>query len=256
MDFLSLFIISVVEGITEFLPISSTGHMIIVSDFLNLEQTEKLKSFKGMIQFFAILAILFIFKEKVDVKKIELWQKIAVAFIPIGLVGFIFSDFIKSLFDIQIVAWAFIVGGIALLFSENFFKLKEKKEVKDIEDITFLDSLKIGLFQLFSLVPGTSRSGATMFGGMFVGINRKISSEFSFLLAVPTTLAVFSFDFISFFQVFKKSDFIFLAFSGIISFLSAYLSVKIFLKFLEKFTLFAFGLYRIIFGIILLLFFI
>lgn len=259
MDIISIIIISLIEGITEFLPISSTGHLIVVADFLNLEQTEKLKAFETMIQFFAVLAILFLFRRKINIKSISLWKKTTIAFLPIGILGFIFSDQIKNLFDLEIVAWAFIVGGIIFLFSEKIFEKNKKKNdesVEKVEDISFLDSLKIGLFQIFALIPGTSRSGATILGAMYLGINRKISAEFSFLLAVPVTFAVFAFDFFSFFKIFTKEDFYFLFLAAIISFISSYFSVKLLLKFLEKFSFFAFGVYRIIFGIILLVFFI
>lgn len=256
MDLFSTFIISVTEGLTEFLPISSTGHMIVVSELMNLEQSDKLKALEIMIQFFAILAILFIYKNKISFKEKNLWLKTIVAFLPLGIVGFIFADLIKSLFDIKIVAIMFIVGGVALLFAEKIYKNNKREEITKIEDINFIDSFKIGLFQVLSLIPGTSRSGATIFGGMFLGINRELSSEFSFLLAVPVTFSVFAYDLFKHWQVFSIDDFKILAFASLISFVTAYISVKALLKFLEKFTFFSFGVYRILFGLILLLFFI
>ncbi len=256
MDFLSVFLISVVEGLTEFLPISSTGHMIIMADFLNLEQTKILTAFKIMIQLGAILAIIFLYKEKISFKKMNLWKKIFLAFLPAAIIGFIFSDYIKMLFSIEVVAIAFIVGGIALLFAEKIYKKNQKKEINNLEKINTKQSIIIGFFQVLSLIPGTSRAAATIFGAMTLGINRKISAEFSFLLAIPIMIAVFLYQFVEVINYFNTENILLFSFGFIISFLTAYFSIKLFLKFLEKFTLFAFGIYRIIFGIILLLFFI
>jgi undecaprenyl-diphosphatase len=170
-------------------------------------QDDKLKALEMMIQFFAILAILFIYKDKVGLKHKKLWLKTFVAFLPLGIIGFIFSDFIKSLFDIKIVAIMFIIGGVAFLFAEKIYEKNKKDEIKTIDDINYFDSFKIGLFQILSFLPGTSRSGATIFGGMFLGIDRKLSSEFSFLLAVPVTFSVFAYDFLKNYQSFSLDDF-------------------------------------------------
>jgi len=255
MDFLTTILISLVEGITEFLPISSTGHMIIVSDFLNLKQTDLLKSFETSIQLGAILAIVFIYKEKVSFNKISLWWKIFLSFLPVAVFGLFFAEEIKNLFSVKIVAVMFIVGGIALLFSEKIYQKNRNKEINNIEKISLKQSLIIGLFQILSLIPGTSRAGATIFGAMSLGINRKISAEFSFLLAIPVMFAVFVYEFFDAVQFLNKENLIFFSIGFLISFTTAYFSVKLFIKFLTNFSLFYFGIYRIIFGIILLIFF-
>lgn len=256
MDLLSVFLLSVTEGLTEFLPISSTGHMIIVADFLNLEQTEILTAFKVMIQLGAILAIVFLYKEKISFKQIDLFKKIFLAFLPAAIIGFIFSDHIKMLFSVEVVAIAFIVGGVALLFAEKIYKKNKRVEINNLEKINTKQSLIIGFFQILSLIPGTSRAAATIFGAMTLGINRKISAEFSFLLALPIMIAVFLYQLVDIINHFNVENILFFSIGLILSFLTAYFSIKLFLKFLEKFTLFAFGVYRIVFGLILLLFFI
>ncbi|MCK5589157.1 MAG: undecaprenyl-diphosphate phosphatase [Candidatus Pacebacteria bacterium] len=259
MDFLSTLLISITEGITEFLPISSTGHMIIVSNFLGLKQTEILKSFETSIQLGAILSIIFLYKEKINFSKISLWWKIFLSSLPILTLGYFFADFIKSLFSIKIVAVMFIIGGILFLFLEKIYQKNKKLEINNLEKISIKQSIIIGFFQILSLIPGTSRAGATIFGSMFLGINRKLSAEFSFLLALPVMTAVFLYESIGIFKNFENFNFqtIYLFIFGfIISFITAYFTVKLFLKFLEKFTFFGFGIYRILFGTILLLFFV
>jgi len=256
MDIFSSIIISIVEGITEFLPISSTGHMIIVSDWLNLGQGDKLKAFEVMIQLAAILAIVWIYRSRVNFQNRILWSKLFVAFLPVGLVGFLFADFFKSLFSIKVVAFTFIIGGIVLLFTEKMSEKTIREDIRSIDDIGFLDSVKIGLFQVLALFPGMSRSAMTIIGGIFVGAGRKISGEFAFLLGVPVMSAAFGYDLLKNYSIFNAGDFYILALGFIIAFFSTYFSVKLFLSFLERFTLFGFGIYRIIFGIIPLLFFV
>ncbi len=254
MNFLDIFWISVIESITEFLPVSSTGHMIVVSELLSITQDDKFKAVEAIIQFPAILAILWIFRNKVNLKNKNLWFKSFFAFLPLGIIGFLFSDFIKSFFSLKIVAIMFIIGGIALLFTEKLYK-KNKKDVHSINNLSYFDALKIGLFQVLAFLPGTSRSGATIFGGMFLGYNRKITSEFSFILAVPTMSVIFVHDFIKYYEIFTIKDLKLILFSSVIVFLGTYISVKLFMKFLEKFSLSFFGFYRIIFGLILLVWF-
>jgi undecaprenyl-diphosphatase len=248
-------ILGIIEGITEFLPISSTGHLIVTSELLNLEQTAVNKAFEVIIQFGAILAVVLSYPSKFSLQHIQLWMKITLSFIPIGAVGFLFASDIKALFSVEIVAYMFIVGGIIFLIVEKFYKPKEH-HISDIETISYKQALLIGLAQITALIPGTSRAGATIIGGLLVGLTRKASAEFSFLLAMPVMLAVTLYDTLKHYEDFTSSNLLVLAVGFIVSFVVAFIVIKLFIKFLEKFTFVAFGFYRIILGAILLLFFV
>jgi len=248
-------ILGVIEGFTEFLPISSTGHLIVASEFLGIDQTNVTKAYEVIIQFAAILAVVLNYKEKFTLKKIELWKKLIVAFIPIGAVGFIFSHQIKELFSLNVVATMFIVGGIIFLVVEKFYIPNEEKLIEDVEKVSMKQALLIGIAQIFALVPGTSRAGSSIIGALLVGLSRKASAEFSFLLAFPVMCAVTGYDLLKHYHEFSDANLMTLFVGFIVAFFIAYLTIKLFLKFLEKFTFVAFGIYRIIFGIFLLLFF-
>ena len=248
-------ILGVIEGFTEFLPISSTGHLIVASEFLGIDQTDVTSAYQVIIQFAAILAVILNYKDKFTIKKIDLWTKIFLAFIPIGAVGFVFSDQIKALFSIQIVAIMFIIGGIIFLIVEKFFIHEDKMSIDDIEDVTLKQAMVIGFAQIFALIPGTSRAGSTIIGALLVGLTRKASAEFSFLLAFPVMSAVTAYDLLKHYKDFSDANLITLAVGFVVSFFVAYLTIKLFLVFLEKFTFVAFGIYRIIFGVVLLILF-
>ena len=248
-------LLGIIEGFTEFLPISSTGHLIIASKFLEIDQNNITKAYEVIIQFAAILAVLLNYKDKFHPSKIELWKKLIIAFIPIGAVGFIFSSYIKAMFDIKIVAIMFIIGGIIFLIVEKFYTEKEHF-IDDIEKVSYKQALYIGIAQIFALIPGTSRAGSTIIGAMLVGLNRKASAEFSFLLAFPVMCATTGYDILKNYKEFSDANLIVLAVGFVISFFVAYLTIKLFLKFLEKFTFVAFGIYRIVFGAVLLIWFI
>ena len=247
--------LGIIEGVTEFIPVSSTGHLIVLSEFLGIEQNNVNKAFEIIIQFAAIMALVFIYPSKFTFKHINLWMKIALAFLPIGIVGFLFSNQIKALFSIEIVAWMFIIGGIIFLIVEKFYD-ENKKHINDVEDVSYKQAFYIGLFQIAALIPGTSRAGASIIGAMLVGFNRKASAEFSFLLAVPVMCATTFYDVYKHHaQILQDGNFINLAVGFVTSFVVAYLVIKLFLKFLERFTFVAFGIYRIIFGILILMIF-
>jgi len=247
-------ILGVIEGFTEFLPISSTGHLIVASSFLGIEQTNITKAYEVIIQFAAILAVILNYKEKFTLQKIDLWSKVIIAFLPLAIIGFIFSHQIKALFSINVVAIMFIVGGIIFLIVEKFFIKEELNTLQKVEDITFKQSLVIGFAQVFALIPGTSRAGSTIIGALLVGLNRKVSAEFSFLLAFPVMSAVTAYDLLKHYKEFSDANLLSLGVGFIISFLVAFVTMKLFLKFLEKFTFVSFGIYRILFGTLLLTF--
>jgi len=184
LDFFQAIIIGVIEGFTEFLPISSTGHMIVASKFLGIEESALIKAYEVIIQFAAILAVMLIYREKISVKEVSLWAKLIIAFLPLAIVGFIFKDVIKTLFTVETVAWMFIIGGVIFLVVEYFYTQKEH-HVKDVEDVSYRQAVWVGVAQVFSLIPGTSRAGATIIGGLLSGLDRKTSMKFSFLLAIP-----------------------------------------------------------------------
>ena len=250
MSIFDSIILGIIEGITEFLPISSTAHMIVVSTFLGLKQSLQNIAFEIIIQLGATLAIVLIYLEKINFKNINLWKKVIIAFLPLLIVGFLLKDQIKTLFNITVVAWMFIIGGVIFFIVEKFYS--EKNRVNEVEKVSLKQALIIGLFQIFALIPGTSRSGATIVGGMLTGLSRKTAADFSFLLAIPTMFVVSGYEFIKNFDSFSNQNFLVLATGFIVSFISAYIAVKLFLKFVQKYTLNAFGVYRIVFGIILL----
>ena len=248
-------ILGVIEGFTEFLPISSTGHLIVASEFLGIDQTSVTKAFEVIIQFAAIFAVFFNYKEKFTIKHINLWTKVFLAFLPIGAVGFLFSSQIKDLFNIQVVAVMFIVGGIIFLIVEKFFIPNETHLIDDVENVTLKQSMIIGIAQVFALIPGTSRAGSTIIGALLVGLSRKASAEFSFLLAFPVMSAVTAYDLLKHYKEFSDANLMVLGVGFVVSFIVAYLTIKLFLKFLEKFTFVFFGIYRIVFGVVLLVIF-
>jgi undecaprenyl-diphosphatase len=255
MNIFDAVILGIIEGFTEFLPVSSTGHLIVVSHFLGIDQTSINKAFEVIIQFAAILAVVFNYKDKFTFEKIGLWTKVVIAFLPIGTVGFLFSHQIKDLFSVQIVATMFILGGIVFLVVEKFFLKDKQNVIDDVEQISLKQSILIGLAQVFALIPGTSRAGSTIIGALLVGLSRKASAEFSFLLAMPVMIAVTGYDLLKHYKEFTSDGLLTLGIGFIVSFFIAYLTIKLFMAFLEKFTFVTFGVYRIVLGVFLLLFF-
>jgi undecaprenyl-diphosphatase len=252
MDILQAIIIGIIEGFTEFLPISSTGHMIVASKFLGIEQSAVVKAYEVIIQFAAILAVMLLYRDKINLKEIELWKKIVAAFFPLAIVGFLLKDWIKEIFTVSTVAWMFIIGGIIFIIVEHYHKDKEKPS-QDIEEVTWKQAMIIGFGQIFSLVPGTSRAGSTIIAGMLSGVSRKASTEFSFLLAIPVMMAVSGYDLLKHYKDFIGADLTAFVVGFVVAFVVAYITIKLFIVFLQRFTFVAFGIYRIIFGIILLM---
>jgi undecaprenyl-diphosphatase len=251
LDIIQAIIIGIIEGFTEFLPISSTGHMIVAAEYLGISQNHLTKAYEVIIQFAAIMAVLLLYRDKISFKKITLWQKLFIAFLPLAIVGFILKDFIKTLFTVETVAWMFIIGGIVFLVVEQFYK-EEKSHTVEVEQVSYLQALWIGIAQIFSLIPGTSRAGATIIGGLLVGLDRKASAEFSFLLAIPVMAAVSGYDLLKHYSEFADANWGAFVVGFVTAFVVAYLTIKLFLAFLQKFTFVAFGWYRIALGVALL----
>jgi len=250
MDYLLAIILSLVEGITEFLPISSTGHLIIASEILKIQQTNFVKDFQIVIQLGAILSIVVLyFKSFIQSK--EIWKRVLAAFIPTAIVGFVLFKFIKSflLGNLYITLFALLVGGILLIILELLYKEKEH-HVDSIEKITLKNAFIIGIFQSLAIVPGVSRSASTIVSALFLGTKRKAAAEFSFLLAVPTMLAATSLDLLKSNFLFNTYEWSILATGFIASFIVALVIVKLFLKFLQNHSFISFGIYRIVVAII------
>lgn len=254
MSIFEAIIFGIVQGFTEFLPISSTGHLIVTSKFLDIEQTNMTKAYEVIIQLASILALFLTYKSKFSINQITLWNRVFIAFLPIGIIGFIFAKHIKTLFSIEIVALMFIIGGIIFLIVEKYYQ-EDNHKTKNIEDISYRQAFFIGIFQIAALIPGTSRAGSTIIGGMLLKINRKCSTEFSFLLALPVLCAASFYDLIKHYQEFNSSNLLLLIVGFFTSFIFAYIAIKLFLKFLENFTFVFFGIYRIVIGILLLILF-
>lgn len=248
MNWLDAFIIAVVEGLTEFLPISSTGHMIIVEKLLGLESTDFVKAFTINIQLGAILSVVIMYFRRFF-QSLKFYRNLIIAFIPAAILGLLFGDAIDALLEnVVVVCYALIGGGIILLFIDKI-TIKLKKD----DNITPLKAFIIGVFQTLALVPGVSRSAATIIGGMSRGLSRKAAAEFSFFLAVPTMFAA------SAYKLYKTADVVFvsenipiLLFGNLIAFLTALLAIKGFIAFLNKFGFQIFGWYRIVIGIVIL----
>ncbi len=252
MNLIDAFILGVVEGLTEFLPISSTGHLILVSWLLGIKQTETHKAFEVAIQLGSILAVVFLYKEKIF-SSIQLWKRLIIAFIPTGILGFILYKLIKSLFSPYVVAIMLIVGGIIFIIVEKVYSEKEY-HINDLESIPYTKAFFIGVFQSFAMVPGTSRSGATIIGGLLLGLSRKTAAEFSFLLAVPTMFVATFYDIFKHHSEFQIDNWLNLGLGFITAFIFAVFSIKFLLSFISKHSFIPFGIYRIIVGLVFLFF--
>jgi undecaprenyl-diphosphatase len=253
MDLLQAMILGLVEGITEFLPVSSTGHLIVVSQWLGVAQNGDNKAFEVIIQLGAILAVVADYRERFTPtpEHIELWKRVMLAFIPVGVFGLLLHTQIKAMFNLNIVAVMFIVGGIIFLLVEFLHRGREYMTHR-VEDISYRQALWIGIAQVFALIPGTSRAGATIIGALLVEVDRKTSAEFSFLLALPVMLAASGFDLVRHWHDFAGIDFAPLLVGFVVAFASAWLVMRLFISFLQRFTFVPFGIYRIAFGALLL----
>ena len=241
--------LSFVEGVTEFLPVSSTGHLILASQILSIYQTEFVKSFEIIIQLGAILAVVFLyFKTFLNTK---IWPKILIAFLPSAFVGFIFYKLIKNVFigNSLITILALLLGGVAFIGIELWNKNKHQKD-SSIEKISIRNAFLIGIFQSISVIPGVSRAGATILGALLLGANRKTAAEFSFILAVPTMIGATSLDIFETKLNFSQNELFLLVVGFIASFFFAIFSVKLLIKYLTNHNFIAFGIYRIAIAVI------
>lgn len=242
-------ILGIVEGITEFLPVSSTGHLILASRLLGLGQTDFLKSFEIAIQLGAIFSIVFLYWKTI-IKDFEALKRIFVAFIPTAIIGLaLYKIFKEYFFSDTIVVYSLFIGGIIIIIFELFYKEKQGAE-NEIKEISYKKSFLIGVFQSIAIIPGVSRSAATIVGGLSMGIKRKTIVEFSFLLAVPTMLCATAYDLVKSAPRFAPGDFSSLLIGFIVSFVVALFAVKWLLKYIQKNNFIAFGVYRIVIALL------
>ena len=255
MSYFQAFLIAIIEGLTEFLPISSTGHMMITTAVLGMEVTPFVKLFTIAIQLGAILSVVVLYF-KSFFKSVNFYLKLMIAFIPSAIAGLLLGDWIDAqLENVFGVAIALFVGGIVLLFVDKWFK---NPTINSNDDVSYLKAFKIGVFQCIALFPGVSRSGATIIGGMSQKLTRQAAAEFSFFLAVPTMFAATAKKLLDFYKdgvVVNSQEIKLLLFGNLVAFIVAVLAIKFFIGVLNKYGFKYFGVYRIIVGGILIVLF-
>jgi undecaprenyl-diphosphatase len=260
VSLLQSIILAIIEGLTEFLPVSSTGHMIIASSVMGIASDPFTKMFTVAIQFGAILSVIVLYWKKFLPQKkslqlaLQFYLKLLVAFIPAAIFGFLLNDYIDALLErVEVVGFALIFGGIFFLFVDSIFK---ENETRMDEAITYSRALKIGLFQTVAMVPGVSRSAATIIGGLTQKLNKRTAAEFSFFLAVPTMFAATLYKMYKFYdggQTFGSNEVVLLAVGNVVAFVVAMIAIKSFINFLTKHGFKIFGYYRIVLGAVILI---
>jgi undecaprenyl-diphosphatase len=258
MTWFQLVILSIVEGVTEFLPVSSTGHMILTSSLMGIEKETFTKLFEISIQFGAILSVVILYWKKFfDFSKWQFYVKLIISVIPALVLGKLFSDKIDTLLESpMVVAISLVAGGVVLLFIDNIFK---KPLITDEKNVNIKEGFIIGIWQCLAMVPGVSRSAASIIGGMQQKLSRHVAAEFSFFLAVPTMAAATGYQFLKTFQenpeiLTNKQNLIRLGVGNFIAFIVAMLAIKFLITYLQKHGFKLFGWYRIVLGTIILIF--
>lgn len=248
MTLLEVFILAFIEGLTEFIPVSSTGHLILTSAALNIPNSDFIKAFNVIIQFGAILAVVYLYWKKLK-WDYEFYKNVTLAFIPTAILGFLFKNKVDELMEsTAVVAYALIVGGLVLIWIDSFFKNRPNK------DLNSKSSLLIGVFQSIAMIPGISRSAATIIGGQVFGLTREKAAEFSFILAIPTLGAATLYKLWKIRDLIESSHLVNLSLGVFLSFIFSVLAIKFFISFVTKYGFKLFGYYRIILGAIVLFF--
>jgi undecaprenyl-diphosphatase len=250
MTILHAILLAIVEGITEFLPVSSTGHMIIASALMGINADNFTKLFEVNIQFGAILAVVVLYRKKfLAFTNFQFFIRLFIAFLPAAFFGLLLNKYIDALLEsVLVVAINLVLGGIILLFVDKWFN----KPTQDTTDINPKQALLIGLFQCIAMIPGVSRSAATIIGGQWQGLTRKAAAEFSFFLAVPTMLAAASYKLLKSYEQIQQANLELLAIGNMVAFVVAIFAIKFFINILTKYGFKVFGYYRITVGILLL----
>lgn len=250
MSILEAIILAIIEGITEFLPISSTGHMVIASAFMGIADDNFTKLFEVCIQFGAILSVVVLYHKRFfDFQKLDFYLKLFVAFLPAAVIGLLLNDYIDALLsNVIVVATSLLIGGIILVFIDRQFKNSYETD----QNLSYLKCLIIGMFQTISMIPGVSRSAATIIGGQFQGLSRKSAAEFSFFLAVPTMFAATAYKLLKGYEYINSDNISVLLIGNVVAFFVAMAAIKFFIGFLAKYGFRFFGYYRIILGVVIL----
>jgi undecaprenyl-diphosphatase len=251
MNYFEAIILAIIEGLTEYLPVSSTGHMIIASSMMGIASDEFVKMFTIAIQFGAILSVVALYWKRFF-QSIDFYLKLFVAFLPAAVIGFLLNDYIDALLEnVIVVAFSLMIGGIVLLFVDKLFKYKEN----DPNEMTYGKALAVGFFQVIAMVPGVSRSAATIIGGLSQNLTRTAAAEFSFFLAVPTMFAATAYKMLKFQKEvgFTLDNIPVLLVGNVVAFLVAMVAIKSFISFLTKHGFKMFGWYRIALGAIILI---
>ncbi|HWU43151.1 MAG TPA: undecaprenyl-diphosphate phosphatase [Bdellovibrio sp.] len=252
MTYFQSIFLGIIEGITEFLPISSTGHMVIVSSFMGISESDFTKAFEVIIQFGAILSVLVLYWKRF-LPDWNFYKKLFVAFLPTAIIGFIVKDIVDQLLEsVQIVAWSLILGGFVLIWSDKVFAHLTAIGRKT-SDLTYKDSVKLGLFQSIAMIPGVSRSGATIMGGLTLGLQKKEAAEFSFFLAVPTMAAATLYKLLKIYKTIQHDQVGLLLTGTFVSFVVAMLAIRFFMGIVTRYGFRGFGYYRIVLGVIILI---
>lgn len=251
MDFFQALILAVVEGVTEYLPISSTGHLILTSWLMGINQDPFVKDFTVMVQFGAILAVLFLYWRKFLLNT-KIYPQVFLSFLPAAVIGFAVKNHIDALLgNVWVVGVALLVGGIALVLTDHWMKMK-KPTVASIEKLKPLSAVQIGLFQCLAFVPGVSRSAASIWGGIFKGMSLQTATEFSFFLAVPTLTAATLYKVRKIWPSVTPDQLKFVIYGNLVSFVVGALAIKFFVQMVARSGLKMFGYYRIVLGIAVL----
>ncbi len=256
MTIIQAIILGIIEGVTEFLPISSTGHMILVSKLFGISDADFTKSFEIVIQFGAILAVVVLYWKKLFLGA-GIWKKVLTAFLPTAVIGFFLYKILKQylLGNAGLVLWSFFLGGVLLILFELWYKsnLHHKPQSFEncgIDEMSYKNSFLIGLAQSLAIIPGVSRSGATIVAGLLMGISREAIVEFSFLLAIPTMAVATGYDLLKSASSFTFGEFHILVIGFVVSFLVAMLSIKWFIGYIKNHSFISFGIYRIVVAIV------
>lgn len=254
MTILDAILLGIVEGITEFLPISSTAHMVITSRILHIPETSFLSTFIIAIQLGAIASIIFLYARRV-LTDWETFKRIVVAFVPTALIGYTLYSLLKEVLidSLPIIAWALILGGIVLILFEKYWGQRDLENAPSISAMSYKTAVLIGCAQALAIIPGVSRAGATIIGGMALGLRRTDIVEFSFLLAVPTMIMATAYDLYKSGASIQSSEWQLLAVGFLVAFFSAMIAVKALVRFVSTHNFTAFGYYRIVLGIAILL---
>ncbi len=255
MEIWQSFFLGIVEGITEFLPISSTAHLILFSKILRIEDSDFAKSFDIIIQFGAIFAVIFLYYKKI--LDINIWKKILVAFLPTGIIGLLTYRFIKSYFfsNHLFIASTLLIGGLILILFETYYRRKNMIDNQfDLNSISYKQSFIIGIFQSLAVIPGVSRSASTIVGGLILGLPRVLIVEFSFLLAIPTILSAVGLDLIKNYKIFSTEQVFILVLGFLSAFFTSILCINFLLKFIKQNDFIYFGIYRVVIGILFIVY--